>query len=105
MNRRLLTTLFCAFVVAALCAFLVNRMVGSRLSAVSQPTTTSVIAAAGDIKLGTILTAANLTTIQIAGPLPKGAILKRELAIGRGVVANLYQGEPILDGRLAAAGA
>jgi pilus assembly protein CpaB len=105
MNRRLLTTLFCAFVVAALCAFMVNRMVGSRLSAVSQPTTTPVIAAAGDIKLGTILTAANLTTVQIAGPLPKGAILKRELAIGRGVVANLYQGEPILDERLAAAGA
>ncbi len=105
MNRRLLTTLFCAFVVAALCAFMVNRMVGSRLSAVSQSKTTPVIAAAADIKLGTILTAANLTTVEIAGPMPIGVILKREQAIGRGVVANLYQGEPILEGRLATAGA
>jgi pilus assembly protein CpaB len=105
MNRRLLTTLLCAFVVAALCAFMVNRMVGSRLSAANQPKTTPVIAATADIKLGTILTAANLTTIEIAGPLPKGAILKREQAIGRGVVANLYQGEPIMEGRLATVGA
>jgi pilus assembly protein CpaB len=64
-----------------------------------------VIAASGDIKLGTVLAASNLTTIEIAGAIPKGAILKPELAIGRGVVSNLYQGEPIRDSRLAAVGA
>ncbi len=47
---------------------------------------------------------ANLTTIQITGTPPKGAILKPEDAIGRGVVADIYQGEPILDSRLAAVG-
>ena len=31
-------------------------------------------------------------------------ILKREDAVGRGVVSDLYQGEPILDSRLAAVG-
>jgi pilus assembly protein CpaB len=106
MNRRLVTILFCAFVVASACAFLVNRMIGGRLNAAAKPNTTRVIAAAGDIKLGTVLTAANLTTIEIAaGELPKGAILKPELAVGRGVVSDLYQGEPILDSRLAAVGA
>jgi pilus assembly protein CpaB len=84
---------------------MVNRMIGNRLSAVARPATTRVVAAADDIKLGTVLTAANLTTMEIAGSLPKGAILKPELAIGRGVVSNLYQGEPILDSRLAAMGA
>jgi pilus assembly protein CpaB len=36
--------------------------------------------------------------------LPKGAIVKKEDAVGRGVVSNLYQGEPIIDSRLAAIG-
>jgi pilus assembly protein CpaB len=63
-----------------------------------------VVSAAADIKLGTILTAANLTTTQIAGPLPKGAILKPENAIGRGAVSDLAQGEAVLESRLAPAG-
>ena len=105
MNRRLVSILLCAFLVASACAFLVNRLIGSRMSTAAKPNTTRVIAAAGDIKLGTVLTASNLTTMEIAGAPPKGAILKPELAIGRGVIADLYQGEPILDSRLAAVGA
>jgi len=105
MNRRLLTILLSAFVIAAVCAFLVYRVVGSSLaSATHQSATTKVVAAAIDLKLGTLLTPANLTTIEIAGPLPKGAILKPEQAVGRGVIADIYQGEPILDARLAPVG-
>jgi pilus assembly protein CpaB len=103
MNKRLLTILLLAFVIAGACAFLVFRVVGSRLGA-GQPSTTKVVAAAADIKLGTVLTAANLTTVDIAGTVPKGAILKPENAIGRGVVSDIYQGEPILDSRLAPVG-
>jgi pilus assembly protein CpaB len=104
MNQRVLTILLSAFVVAAGCAYLVFRVVGNRLGVTHQAATTRVVAAAGDIKLGTILNAGNLTTIEIAGPLPKGAILKSENAIGRGVISDLYQGEPIVDSRLAAVG-
>src|SRR5580698_3353870 len=103
MNKRLLTILLLAFVIAGACAFLVFRVVGSRLGA-AQPATTRVVAAAADIKLGTILTASNLTSMDIAGAVPKGAILKPENAIGRGVLADIYQGEPILDGLLAPVG-
>src|SRR4029077_4645558 len=39
------------------------------------------------------------------GPIPMGAVLKNEDALGRGVVAQIYEGEPILDTRLAARGA
>jgi pilus assembly protein CpaB len=103
MNKRLLTILLLAFVIAGACAFLVFRVVGSRLGA-SQPSTTKVVAAAADIKLGTVLTTANLTTIDIAGTVPKGAVLKPENAVGRGVVSDIYQGEPILESRLAPVG-
>lgn len=104
MNRRLITVLLCAFLVAAGCSFLVYRMVGVRVNGARRAATTRVISAATDIKLGTILTAANLSTTEIAGSLPKGAILKPENAIGRGVVSDISQGEAILDGRLAPAG-
>jgi pilus assembly protein CpaB len=71
---------------------------------VHRAATTRVVSAAADIKLGSVLTAANLSTTEIAGALPKGAILKPEIAIGRGVVSDLIQGEPILESRLAIAG-
>ncbi|HEX4031101.1 MAG TPA: Flp pilus assembly protein CpaB [Terracidiphilus sp.] len=104
MNRRLLTILLIAFVVAGACTFLVYRIVGHMLVASRPIATTRVVAAAGDIKLGTVLTASNLTTTQIAGTPPKGAIVKPEDAIGRGVISNIYQGEPILESRLAPPG-
>jgi len=103
MNKRLLTILLLAFVIAGGCAFLVYRVVGSRLGA-ERPSTTKVVAAAGDIKIGTLLAATNLTTIEIAGTPPKGAILDPKNAIGRGVIEDIYQGEPILESRLAAVG-
>lgn len=104
MNRRLMTVLLCAFLVAAGCSFLVYRMVGGRVNGARQPATTRVVSAAGDIKLGTVLTASNLSTTEIAGTLPKGAILKPENVIGRGAVSDIAQGEPILESRLAPAG-
>jgi pilus assembly protein CpaB len=103
MNKRLLTILLLAFVIAGACAFLVYRVIGNRLGA-GTPATTRVVAAAADIKLGTVLNQANLTTVDIAGAAPKGAILDPKNAIGRGVVADIYQGEPILDNRLAPVG-
>ncbi len=104
MNRRVLTILLLAFVIAGACAFLVYRVIGNRLVAAKPVLTNSVVAANADIKLGSVLTASNLTTIQIAGSPPKGAILKPEDAIGRGVLSDIYQGEPILENRLAAVG-
>lgn len=103
MNKRLLTILLLAFVIAGACAFLVYRVVGNRLGA-AHTATTHLVAAAGDIKIGTLLAATNLTTIDIDGAAPKGAILDPKNAIGRGVIEDIYQGEPILDSRLAPLG-
>jgi pilus assembly protein CpaB len=104
MNRRLLTVLLIAFVIALGCSYVVYRLVGNRIMAAAQPKASSVIVAANDVKLGSILKASDLTTTQMVGPLPKGAIVKPENAVGRGVISDLYQGEPILDSRLAAPG-
>jgi pilus assembly protein CpaB len=104
MNRRLLTILLVAFVIASVCTFLVYRILGHLVVASKPIPTTRIVAAATDIKLGSVLTASDLTTTQIAGATPKGAIMKPEEAIGRGVISNVYQGEPILESHLAPAG-
>jgi pilus assembly protein CpaB len=104
MNRKLLTVLLFAFALAGASSLLVYRMVGHKVAANQASKTTKVVATNADVKLGTILVASNLTTIEIAGAMPKGALLKPEDAIGRGVMSDLVQGEPILDSRLAPKG-
>jgi len=104
MNRRLISILLTAFLIAAACAFLVNRTITARAAGARGPATIRVMAAAANIKLGTVLADKDLTTIEIAGTLPKGAILTKDKVIGRGVISNLYEGEPIIDNRLAAVG-
>ncbi len=104
MSRRLATILAIACLIAGGCAFLVYRIVNIRLVAARPQPTVSVVAAAQDLKIGSVLTPANLTTVAIVGSVPTGAILKSSDAVGRGVVADIYKGEPILDGLLAPRG-
>jgi pilus assembly protein CpaB len=106
MNRRVLTILLLAFVIAGGCAFVVYHLVVGRMTIAKPVSTTRVVAAATDIKLGAVLNSADLTTEEIAGAVPKGAILEKDKgnAIGRGVLADIYQGEAILDNRLAPIG-
>jgi pilus assembly protein CpaB len=104
MNRRVTLILVAAFLIAGIFSVTVYRLVGSRLTAARPVATTRVVAAATDLKIGTVLTPTNLTMAEIAGTPPKGAILKMDDAVGRGVVSELYQGEAILDSRLAKPG-
>ena len=103
MNNRVLIILLSAFAIAAGCSYLVYRVVGNRLGS-PQQRTLNVVVASKDIKLGSVLHAEDLGSAEMAGPLPKGAIVNRQNAIGRGVISALYQGEPILESRLAAPG-
>jgi pilus assembly protein CpaB len=104
MNRRLITILLIALVVAGGCTWLVVRLVGVRIATSKPVETTRVVAAAKDIPLGAVLTSADLTTMSIAGTLPKGVLMKPEDAIGRGAITQIYQGEPILESHLAILG-
>ncbi|MGO8720233.1 MAG: Flp pilus assembly protein CpaB [Acidobacteriaceae bacterium] len=103
MNRRITVILLTAFVIAIACSYIVYRVVGGRLGSGPQ-STTRVVAAAQDIKLGTVLRSVDLTTVDMVGSAPQGAILKPADAIGRGAISNIYKGEPILETRLAPKG-
>ena len=106
MNRRVFVILIVAFIIAAAFTYMVVRMIQNQTAASKPPVTTMVVAAKSNVKLGTILSDDNLTTVEITGTAPKGAILAkdRKSAIGRGVVSDLYEGEPIIENRLAASG-
>jgi len=104
MNRRLVTILLFALLIAGVCTWMVVRLVGVRISASKTVSTTTVVAAAKDIPLGAVLASGDLTTMTLAGSAPKGSILKPEDAIGRGVLTQIYQGEPILESHLASIG-
>ena len=104
MNKRVQLILLSAFVIAALCSYVVYRVVGTRIAATHRQTTRVVIAAK-DVKLGSVLQDSDLGTVELSGPPPKGAILNRQDAVGRGVISDIYEGEPVLESRLAAVGA
>jgi len=103
MNRRLSTILFAAFVVAAISSYLVYRIAGKQMHP-AQPPTTAIIVAGRDLEIGEVIKDADLAKAEWMGALPKGAMTTKESVVGRGVVSALYQGEPVLESRLAAVG-
>lgn len=104
MNKRVQIILLTTFVISCLCTYFVYRAISDRITA-TQVKTTRIIVAGSDMKLGSVLRASDLGTADISGPLPKGAIVNAQEAIGRGVISDMYQGEPVLESRLAAPGA
>lgn len=104
MNRRLLMVLIIAFLIAGIATLVVYRLVGNRLSAAKPVPTARVVAASHDLTIGALIAATDLTTTEVTGTPPKGSLTDPKDVIGRGVTSQIYQGEPILDNRLAPKG-
>lgn len=105
MNRRFVFVLLFAFVVAGLATLLFYRLIAGRLSSEPKPVTTQVFVASRVLVVGTLIRDMDVTLAPWAGQIPQSAVLKKEDLVGRGVVSTIYQGEPILDVRLAPKGA
>jgi pilus assembly protein CpaB len=105
MNQRLFSVLIFAFVVSAGASLLLYRLIASRVTANAKQPTTQVIVAARTMELGTLIRDSDLKLGDWSGTLPKGSILRKEDVVGRGVMAAIYEGEPVLENRLAPKGA
>src|SRR6266436_2442024 len=105
MNQRLFSVLIFAFVVSAGASLLLYRLIGARVTANAKQPTAQVIVAARTLALGTLLRDSDLKMGDWSGPLPQGALLRKEDVVGRGVMAAIYDGEPIVENRLAPKGA
>ena len=103
MNRRLLLILVAALIGGVGASYLVYRLVGGRLGPAAPPMA-DVVVAARDLAIGTLIGPADINMGHWAGTLPKGALGKIEDALNRGAIANIYEGEPVMQDRLAVAG-
>jgi pilus assembly protein CpaB len=105
MNKRFLSVVGFAVVVAGAASLLIYGMVVSHLTATAKAAPARIVVAARNLEVGTLVHDADLTVVDWAGPVPPQALKKPEDMVGRGVVANIYQGEPVLETRLAPRGA
>src|SRR5438552_10299836 len=105
MNKRLLSVLAFAFVVALGASLVLYRLISTKLLASAKQPTAQLVVANRNLEIGTLIKDADLKTMEWSGTAPKGAVLNPTDLVGRGVIANIYEGEPILETRLATKGA
>jgi pilus assembly protein CpaB len=105
MNKRLLSVLAFALVISVIASMILYRLIATKLAASAKASTVQVAVASHDLEIGTLIKDGDLKIVDWNGSEPKGALLQPTDIIGRGVVASIYDGEPILDSRLAPRGA
>jgi pilus assembly protein CpaB len=94
-----------AFIVSAGASLLLYRLVSSKMSANATQPTTQVMVASRSLPVGTMIADMDVKAGAWSGALPAQAMLKKEDVVGRGVIANIVEGEPIVESRLATKGA
>ena len=108
MNRRLISVLFFALIVAGGTSFLVYRLMLLRVGSQSpgKPASTAkLLVAAHELQVGTLIRDADVDEVPWGAPVPEDAMKTRSEVVGRGVVATIFQNEPVLGRRLASIGA
>ena len=104
MNRRILIIVLCALVLSACASYLVYRAVANRVTTGKPQPTVQLVVASRDLVVGTLIQGPDVKMAAWGGLLPKGASVKRDGFLNRGVSSTIYEGEPITDSRLAPAG-
>jgi pilus assembly protein CpaB len=106
MNRRLISVLFFALVVAGGTSYLLYRLILVRVQSQGHTVAANkLVVARHDLQVGTLVRDSDVEEASWGGPVPADAVKTVADAAGRGVVATIYQGEPILVHRLASKGA
>jgi pilus assembly protein CpaB len=108
MNRRLISVLVFALVVASLTSYVLYRLILSHVQTQDQGRTVAtnkLVVAKHDIQVGAFIQDADLDEVAWGAPIPEDALKNPQEIAGRGVIATIYQNEPILVHRLAPRGA
>ena len=108
MNRRLVSVLCFALIVASVTSFLVYRLILVRVQSQSQGktvATSKLLVAKHDLLVGELIHDSDVEEVAWGAPVPDDAVKGTADVIGRGVIATVFQNEPILERRLASRGA
>lgn len=107
MNRRLLSVFFFALVIAGVASLLLYELLSAQIrTSIRRPVSrTKLVVAAHDLQVGSLIKEGDLQQVSYYAPVPKDSITAPPQIVGRGVIANIYKGEPIVNQRLAPKGA
>jgi len=107
MNRRFVSVLLFALLVAAGASTLVYKFVLINVEAASRKPlpTHKLLVAAHTLEVGTLIQDSDLRFVNSAGMPAAQAVGDKQQAVGRGIIATIYEGEPISSARLAPKGA
>ncbi len=106
MNKRLIAVFAFALVVAGITSLIIYRLLLTHVAAPARPVSmTKLVVASHDLQVGALIRDSDLTEVSASGPTSDHVIRTRGQAVGRGVVATIYQNEPLLEYRLANKGA
>ena len=106
MNKRFVGVLIFAFIVAlSVSAVFYRLMVNQSGTAKAAATTVRLALAARDLEMGSILRENDIRIADWPGAVPAGATARIQDLLGRGVTTPIYAREPIIESRLAPAGA
>ena len=106
MNKRLLSVLIFAFLVSAGASVALYQLISSKMTVTANAKTPAVqvLVAGRNLEIGSLIKDTDFKLVEWPGALPAGAIVKKDDAVGRGVVVAIFDGEPIIESRLAPKG-
>lgn len=104
MYRRLIFVLIFAVFIAGASSVVIYRLAIASVQQQPKPAGHQLLVAARNLNVGDPIQDGDVKEVVWSGDMPANALGRADV-IGRGVVAPVYGGEPILEGRLAARGA
>jgi pilus assembly protein CpaB len=107
MNRRLIAVFAFALLVAGATSFLLYRVIVSHVQSPVHETIAqnTLVVASHDLQVGALIHDSDVKQVSWRGSIPAQVIQKTQDVVGRGVIATIYDNEPIVSTRLAVKGA
>jgi pilus assembly protein CpaB len=104
MNKRLGIVVLFALMVSGIASTVVYRMVAAKMG-LNQQQNAQLMVANRDLPIGTLISASDMRRVEWAGYVPPRALRSVDQVVGRGVIEEIYEGDPMLESRLAQRGA
>jgi pilus assembly protein CpaB len=103
-KQRLVFVILFALVVSAAASAVLYRLISAQLAANKVAASAKVVVANRNLGSGELIKDADVKVVDWNGPMPVGAITDTKKATDRGVIEPIYQGEPVVESRIAAPG-
>jgi pilus assembly protein CpaB len=105
MNKRLGIVIIFALVVSIAASAVVYRIISAKLGLTPKSSALPLMVASRDLPPGTLISAPDVRSVNWSGYVPPRALRTTDQVVGRAVIQAVYEGDPMLETRLAPRGA